>query len=252
MRSRTTISILAGGGRCCCRSSLPAIHSAPATPTARISRRSSGAAIWPVAADCAACHTVPDQRPAVRRRAPHRDAVRQHHLGEHHARPRDRHRRLERRGVRQRRAQGHAAERRAALSRDALYRLHQDVAVTTCWRSAPISRPLQPVRNPVVTNTLPFPFNIRAAMRVWDWLYFTAGRIQARSANSRRNGTAARSWCRARAIAPPAIRRNRFSAATREANICAARNFKAGSRPTSPMMTAPGLGRWSPRTSPPI
>ena len=24
-------------------------------------------------------------------------------------------------------------------------------------------------------NKLPFPFNIRAAMRVWDWLYFTEG-----------------------------------------------------------------------------
>ena len=32
-----------------------------------------------------------------------------------------------------------------------------------------------PVRNQVVANTLPFPFNIRAAMRVWDALYFTAG-----------------------------------------------------------------------------
>jgi mono/diheme cytochrome c family protein len=32
-----------------------------------------------------------------------------------------------------------------------------------------------PVRNAVVTNTLPFPFNIRAAMRVWDALYFREG-----------------------------------------------------------------------------
>jgi mono/diheme cytochrome c family protein len=31
---------------------------------------------------------------------------------------------------------------------------------------------LEPVRNPVVTNTLPFPLNIRFAMRVWDALYF--------------------------------------------------------------------------------
>ena len=31
------------------------------------------------------------------------------------------------------------------------------------------------MHNPVVANTLPFPFNIRAAMRVWDALYFTAG-----------------------------------------------------------------------------
>jgi mono/diheme cytochrome c family protein len=32
-----------------------------------------------------------------------------------------------------------------------------------------------PVRNAVVSNTLPFPFNIRAAMHVWNALYFTKG-----------------------------------------------------------------------------
>lgn len=32
-----------------------------------------------------------------------------------------------------------------------------------------------PDRNPVVVNTLPFPFDIRAAMNVWDALYFTEG-----------------------------------------------------------------------------
>jgi mono/diheme cytochrome c family protein len=30
-----------------------------------------------------------------------------------------------------------------------------------------------PFRNAVVVNTLPFPFNIRAAMRAWNFLYFT-------------------------------------------------------------------------------
>jgi mono/diheme cytochrome c family protein len=34
---------------------------------------------------------------------------------------------------------------------------------------------LAPVHNEVVTNQLPFPFNIRAGMRFWDALYFTAG-----------------------------------------------------------------------------
>ena len=33
-----------------------------------------------------------------------------------------------------------------------------------------------PVKNTVVANQLPFPFNIRAAMRVWDALYFVDGR----------------------------------------------------------------------------
>jgi mono/diheme cytochrome c family protein len=32
-----------------------------------------------------------------------------------------------------------------------------------------------PVRNAVVANTLPFPFNIRASMRVWNALYFNQG-----------------------------------------------------------------------------
>ena len=36
-----------------------------------------------------------------------------------------------------------------------------------------------PVRNAVVANTLPFPFNIRAAMLVWNALYFTKGEYQA-------------------------------------------------------------------------
>ena len=35
-----------------------------------------------------------------------------------------------------------------------------------------------PVQNQVVTNTLPFPFNIRAAMRVWNALYFTEGEFR--------------------------------------------------------------------------
>jgi mono/diheme cytochrome c family protein len=32
------------------------------------------------------------------------------------------------------------------------------------------------VHNPVVANTLPFPFNIRSSMRVWDALYFKQGK----------------------------------------------------------------------------
>jgi mono/diheme cytochrome c family protein len=35
-----------------------------------------------------------------------------------------------------------------------------------------------PVRNAVVADTLPFPFNIRAAMRIWNALYFTEGEYQ--------------------------------------------------------------------------
>ena len=37
---------------------------------------------------------------------------------------------------------------------------------------------VEPVHQPVKSNTLPFPFNIREAMRAWDALYFTAGEFQ--------------------------------------------------------------------------
>ena len=37
---------------------------------------------------------------------------------------------------------------------------------------------VEPVHQPVNSNTLPFPFNVRAAMRAWDALYFTEGEFQ--------------------------------------------------------------------------
>ena len=37
---------------------------------------------------------------------------------------------------------------------------------------------IQPVHRAVQSNTLPFPFNIRAVMRVWDALYFTPGEFK--------------------------------------------------------------------------
>jgi mono/diheme cytochrome c family protein len=37
---------------------------------------------------------------------------------------------------------------------------------------------IAPVRNKVVTNTLPFPFDIRLVMHVWDWLYFKDERFK--------------------------------------------------------------------------
>lgn len=37
---------------------------------------------------------------------------------------------------------------------------------------------VEPVHQPVNANTLPFPFNIREAMRAWDALYFTEGEFQ--------------------------------------------------------------------------
>ncbi len=37
---------------------------------------------------------------------------------------------------------------------------------------------VEPVHQPVKANTLPFPFNIRLAMRAWDALYFTEGEFR--------------------------------------------------------------------------
>ncbi len=43
---------------------------------------------------------------------------------------------------------------------------------------------VEPVHQPVKSNTLPFPFNIRLAMRAWDALYFTEGEFQPDSRQS--------------------------------------------------------------------
>ena len=43
---------------------------------------------------------------------------------------------------------------------------------------------VEPVHQPVKSNTLPFPFNIREAMRAWDTLYFTEGEFQPDSRQS--------------------------------------------------------------------
>ena len=43
---------------------------------------------------------------------------------------------------------------------------------------------VEPVHQPVEADTLPFPFNIREAMRAWDALYFTEGEFQSDSRQS--------------------------------------------------------------------
>jgi mono/diheme cytochrome c family protein len=43
---------------------------------------------------------------------------------------------------------------------------------------------VEPVHQQVKSNTLPFPFNIRLAMRAWDALYFTEGEFQPDSRQS--------------------------------------------------------------------
>lgn len=44
---------------------------------------------------------------------------------------------------------------------------HDDVTAMRAY-----FRTLEPVRNPVTSNKLPFPFNIRTVMRIWDWINF--------------------------------------------------------------------------------
>src|SRR5262245_32498332 len=46
------------------------------------------------------------------------------------------------------------------------------LAIRTFLKTVP------PVHNQVVTNTLPFPFNIRATMRVWNALYYRDGEFK--------------------------------------------------------------------------
>ena len=51
---------------------------------------------------------------------------------------------------------------------------HDDVVAIRAYLNT-----VEPVRHPVVVNTLPFPFNIRASMRLWDALYFNPGEFRA-------------------------------------------------------------------------
>ena len=104
---------------------------------------------------------------------------------------------------------------------------------------------LPAVYNPVVANTLPFPFNIRICHEGLGRALLQGRRIQARSATSLQNGIAARFWSTAPRIAAPAIRRSRFSAATRRRSTCRVATFRDGPPPTSRMTCRRGLGGWS-------
>jgi mono/diheme cytochrome c family protein len=57
---------------------------------------------------------------------------------------------------------------------------HDDVIAIRAYLNT-----LKPEHNWVIANTLPFPFNVRAAMRVWDWIYFKEGEFQADAKQSK-------------------------------------------------------------------
>jgi mono/diheme cytochrome c family protein len=130
------------------------------------------------AADCAACHTVPDSgRPFVGGRpietpfgnvtsaniTPDRDTG----IGAWSDQEFDN---ALRKGKRPNGARLYPAMPYTAYTKMS----HDDVLAIFAYLKT-----LEPVRHQVVTNTLPFPFDIRAAMRVWDWLYFTPGEYKA-------------------------------------------------------------------------
>ena len=96
---------------------------------------------------------------------------------------------------------------------------------------------VKPVRNAVVSNKLPFPFDVREGMAAWNALYF-------RTANSSRiprsppNGIAAPILSKAWATAAPVTRRRARSAATIARTLFRAMRCRDGSRPTSPTTTS--------------
>ena len=127
-----------------------------------------------VASDCASCHTVPgSDRPFAGGRAietpfgnivaPNITPDRDTGIG---AWRDDEFERAVRKGVR--RAGGLLYP---AMPYNAFTKLSRDdVLAIRAYLNT-----VTPVSNAVVANTLPFPFNIRAAMRVWNALYFTEG-----------------------------------------------------------------------------
>ena len=54
----------------------------------------------------------------------------------------------------------------------------------TCWRSASYLNTIAPVHHSVHSDQLPFPFDIRAGMRLWDALYFNPRVFQPDSSKS--------------------------------------------------------------------
>jgi hypothetical protein len=106
-------------------------------------------------------------------------------------------------------------------------------------------RTLPPATNAVDRDTLPFPFNIRAAMRGWNLLFFTPGEFRPEAGRSEvynRGAYLVEGW----AIAAPATRRRTRSAPTAAATLSRAAICSPGSRPTSPAIpaAASAAGRW--------
>ena len=146
------------------------------------------------------------------------------------------------------RAQGRAAGRQPALSGDAVTPSYTKMSRDDVLAIRAYLKTVEPVHHPVDANTLPFPFNIRTAMRVWDGLYFTRGRIQARSADNRAD------WNRgaylvagSRPLQRLPHAEDRSSAATRPATYLHGFNLQGWFAPDITNDNSQGLGRWSER-----
>ena len=247
MRSRVPIvSILARSRLRCCRS-LAAGDSfgASGTDSAGFHADRAGDDIWSVAADCAACHTVPDSGQPFAGGRPIETP-----FGNITSR------RTSRLTARPASAPGATSDFDSALRKGIrpngarLYPAMPYTAYTKMSRDDVLAiraylKTVEPVRHPVVDQHAAVPVqHPRRDAGLGSALFHCRANISP-IRNSRRNGTGARSWSQGPGIAPRAIRRKRFWAATREASICAARKFRAGSRRISPTMTRTGLGRWS-------
>ena len=80
---------------------------------------------------------------------------------------------------------------------------------------------------PLPLIPLPFPFNIRATMRIWNALYFKEGPYQPNPANPL-SGTAAFFSSMDWRIAAPVILQRRSSAATDDRNTCKVLTCRVG------------------------
>jgi len=126
-----------------------------------------------VVGDCASCHTVPGRRPFAGGRAietpfgnilaPNITPDRDTGIG---AWSDDEFDRAVRKGVREDGSLLYPAMPYNAYTKMS----RQEVLAIRAYLNT-----VEAVRNAVVANTLPFPFNIRAAMHVWNALYFTEG-----------------------------------------------------------------------------
>ena len=100
---------------------------------------------------------------------------------------------------------------------------------------------VKPVRNAVVSNRLPFPFDVRRGNGGLERALFQDRRIQAGLRRNPRNGIAAPTLLKAWAIAGPVTRPKRSLAATIARTLFRAMRCKDGSRPTSPTTTSAAL-----------